>query len=937
MKTPDFSLIETTGTTALKEKAVCILGMHRSGTSTLTRAINFLGAYLGEETDILSPADDNPEGFWERIDICNVHDRLLAALKRQWHTAAPLPEGWHLAEEVKPYKDELISIVRENLLGHPLWAWKDPRTCLLFPLWKDILKENGVDVVCVFAIRNPNDVANSLHKRDGIPVEKAYGMWFNHNILALQAAKTLPTTFISYDKFLEDWKAELRKCTDIIGIPWPADNLTLELRMSAFIRPDLRHSQSSVDGLRLAPAPVRELYQWLLDMASSLPNPTLSSCEIVERLSRQFYSYASFYQSDLSKLFEMELSTSHYQHQQSLVHADLEQRIAAQTAKLEQLEFMLVDANRLLAERDDQLSTINQQTTQLNQDINQRNQQIKELQQQKVQLDQQLNQLNQQVTELSRQNCKTEQNLTSTSLQLAQQIRETERTQETIREILDSWSWKVTAPIRVTLKSLLWTKTVIPAVASNPAKFLSPQKVKIFLEHSKHYGFKDALETGSKSVLRESIAVAEKVPFIAPVFDLQDSDIVTMEDVSVSVVIPTKNGGEDFRQFLSIIRSQKGFKKLEIVVVDSGSTDETAEYAKAAGAKIIHILPEEFSHSYARNLGAEHATSKFLFFTVQDAFFPSDRFLLELFSVYKANNVAAVSCAEYPKEDADLFYRCCCWNHYEFLELNQGDRICERPKDENFITLRKNGQLSDIANFIPRDLFMKYRYRDDYAEDLDLGIRLIRDDLKIAFLSTIKVIHSHNRPAYYYLKRGHVDQIFLTRKFDDYPITAIPAANLPQDIVCSYTVMADLVTNNLSRLSLPCSTSTIVDSIREYLEEQAVRSIVADLSIGNDYADQQFISFIGSVNSKCLSGHEAAPEYRCQLVRGMVDFFSTISRYLQISTEEIDETCLNELKFCLFKAFALLCGVGIANSFLRDPDTTQAMLDKLGVNLRAGV
>ena len=164
---------------------------------------------------------------------------------------------------------------------------------------------------------------------------------------------------------------------------------------------------------------------------------------------------------------------------------------------------------------------------------------------------------------------------------------------------------------------------------------------------------------------------------------------VPKEEVTVSVVIPTKNGGEDFRRALATIANQKGFRKVETIVVDSGSTDKTVEVAEQFGAKIIKILPEEFSDSYARNLGASYASGEYLLFTVQDALPPSDLWLYELFSVIKHNDVVAVSCAEFPWESADLFYRAITWNHYRFLEVDREDRIMRSAGSEDHVTLRK--------------------------------------------------------------------------------------------------------------------------------------------------------------------------------------------------------------------------------------------------------
>ena len=77
----------------VKKRAICIIGMHRSGTSTITRGLNLLGAYLGEEKDLMKPLPENPEGFWERLDIYYLQNRLLAMMKREWDATAPLPEN----------------------------------------------------------------------------------------------------------------------------------------------------------------------------------------------------------------------------------------------------------------------------------------------------------------------------------------------------------------------------------------------------------------------------------------------------------------------------------------------------------------------------------------------------------------------------------------------------------------------------------------------------------------------------------------------------------------------------------------------------------------------------------------------------------------------------------------------------------------------------
>ena len=124
----------------IKPKAICVLGMHRSGTSAITRAINLLGVYLGEEADMMAAQSNNPEGYWERQDIFRLHERILHHLRKTWDTSLPLSDGWHKSDDIKPFREELVELIKKNFSDRQLWAWKDPRSAILFALWKDVLR-----------------------------------------------------------------------------------------------------------------------------------------------------------------------------------------------------------------------------------------------------------------------------------------------------------------------------------------------------------------------------------------------------------------------------------------------------------------------------------------------------------------------------------------------------------------------------------------------------------------------------------------------------------------------------------------------------------------------------------------------------------------------------------------------------------------------------
>lgn len=293
-----------------RPRVVCVLGMHRSGTSAVTRAVVALGAYLGEEGELLAPAPDNPEGFWERRDVCALSGRILEALGTTWDTAAPLPDGWPAAPGLEPLRRELDALIGGVFGERPLWVWKDPRTCLLLPLWKQVLAARGVDLGVICATRNPLDVAKSLQKRDGIAPGRSFGIWFNYTLSALQALWDVPAVFVSYDRFLEDPRGELRRCAAALDLPWPAGAAALDAALASQVRPELRHSVSAEGDLRGAGAvgPVTQLQGLVqrLCAGASLSDPEIAAA--LARLGEEHAAHTALFRDELAQAGEARLA-----------------------------------------------------------------------------------------------------------------------------------------------------------------------------------------------------------------------------------------------------------------------------------------------------------------------------------------------------------------------------------------------------------------------------------------------------------------------------------------------------------------------------------------------------------------------------------------------------------------------------------------------------
>src|SRR5713226_5579370 len=160
----------------IRPKVVCVLGMHRSGTSLVTRILNLLGVYLGTEPQLPTPAQDNPKGHWEHGIFRELNDEILARHGGTWDQPPRLSTGWEANPGLDDLKHRASTLIQDEFAHAEIWGWKDPRTCLTLPFWQQLLPETHY-VVC---LRNPVDVAHSLRRRNSFSVQKSSSLWLTY-------------------------------------------------------------------------------------------------------------------------------------------------------------------------------------------------------------------------------------------------------------------------------------------------------------------------------------------------------------------------------------------------------------------------------------------------------------------------------------------------------------------------------------------------------------------------------------------------------------------------------------------------------------------------------------------------------------------------------------------------------------------------------------
>ena len=146
------------------KRVIVVVGMHRSGTSAITRGLQCLGVQLGDE--LLPPvAGDNDKGYWEDADVHKLNDDLLAHLGRDWSSLLVIGAEEWARQDLAPLRLRAVDMMRAKTANTNLFGLKNPRIALLLPFWKAVFEHLGLEASYVIAVRNPLSVARSMTMR----------------------------------------------------------------------------------------------------------------------------------------------------------------------------------------------------------------------------------------------------------------------------------------------------------------------------------------------------------------------------------------------------------------------------------------------------------------------------------------------------------------------------------------------------------------------------------------------------------------------------------------------------------------------------------------------------------------------------------------------------------------------------------------------------
>lgn len=180
--------------------ALLVCGMHRSGTSILTRSFNILG--YGVSTSQIGINSTNETGHWESEKLARLNDKLLKAYDASWKDWTPLMNGAVSTDALKNYKTDIVNTIRDDFDCTADIIVKDPRICRLAKIHLASLDDLDFTTKIIHVFRNPIDVMSSLEKRNDIKSVQAAFLWLRYTLDAEFHTRDQLRIFVAYEDFL---------------------------------------------------------------------------------------------------------------------------------------------------------------------------------------------------------------------------------------------------------------------------------------------------------------------------------------------------------------------------------------------------------------------------------------------------------------------------------------------------------------------------------------------------------------------------------------------------------------------------------------------------------------------------------------------------------------------------------------------------------------
>lgn len=229
----------------------------------------------------------------------------------------------------------------------------------------------------------------------------------------------------------------------------------------------------------------------------------------------------------------------------------------------------------------------------------------------------------------------------------------------------------------------------------------------------------------------------------------------------ISIVIPVKNGAKTLNACLKGIVSQTIFHQCEIIIVDSGSEDESLLIAAQYPLRIEEIPSNMFNHGLTRNYAVGLCKGAFIVMTVQDAIAADNMWLQKLLDCFTDSNIAGVCGQQVVPHEKDK-------NPVQWFRPVSISKIIKYhfPNIEDFNSLaaiekRKICGWDDVTAMYRKDVLDKIPFQKvSFAEDMLWAKDALTNGYSIVYNKLARVYHYHNDTPDFTYKRTLTELYF---------------------------------------------------------------------------------------------------------------------------------------------------------------------------------
>ncbi len=711
----------------MPRQLVVILGMHRSGTSLITKSIELLGYTLG---DNLMPAGvDNPKGFWEDLDIVQFNDKLLASNQTSWDS----PRDSGSKAYSRELQQEALTLLESRFSNTDRFIIKDPRMSLLLDFWSRCFVEADISVHYLAVYRQPLDIAASLHARNGMETEQGLLLTYIYN-RALMTFLGDRVFIVGYRRFLENPLGELSRIAGRIG--GVLDNEAAGSFIKDFVDPGLSHhgfTEQDLVGHKLA-------FPELVDLSAMMSRMADGS---MERFDSHRTKYPDPRSSLTLSLYEFQLKADF--NAKAVLHANIQeydQENKFLQGARKQLEAELKDVVGRLREREDHVDLLVADVSKLVADVARGNEREKEREKERERERKSQEDLKRQIVgyqqHLGDFNRIHQDVLGSVSFRLGRALT------YPVRKPVTAWLLPRLKGNSGALAVVKFLRTCVakPVVA---LKMMSPRRIKnFFLLLTDQHALAEQVVGNYQFEMEKEVLVPDVGIHRHSDQELSEINLSfsRYENPLVSVLIPVYNQIDYTLKCLASIKQHPPAVTIEIVVADDCSTDATPDVLARIDGITVVSHQENLGFLRSCNRAVDSCRGEFIFLLNNDTTVHSgwlDK-LVETFSVHPDAGLVG-SKLVYPdgtlQEAGGIVWKDASgWNYGR-----NGD-----PDAPEFNYFREVDYVSGAAIMFPRQLFLALGKFDEnlapaYYEDTDFAFSVRANGKKVYFQPASVITH----------------------------------------------------------------------------------------------------------------------------------------------------------------------------------------------------